>query len=40
MSSTFKVKEFYMEKHVVKTRLNDEEKENWLLYCQSSGISA
>ncbi len=28
-----------MEKHVVKTRLTDEEKENWLLYCQSSGIS-
>ena len=27
-----------MGKHVVKTRLNDEEKENWLLYCQSSGI--
>ncbi|RLV58302.1 plasmid mobilization relaxosome protein MobC [Parashewanella curva] len=30
---------FYMGNHVVKTRLTDEEKENWLLYCQSSGIS-
>ncbi|MBM7074488.1 plasmid mobilization relaxosome protein MobC [Shewanella sp. 202IG2-18] len=28
-----------MVNHVVKTRLTDEEKENWLLYCQSSGIS-